>query len=330
MNRLEALNVALMREMQGTRPGYTVESAPQFPSPSTLSYSVKKITLGRLTGGYDDDGWPGDEALEVALEPRDPDDHTIKAPGTLFVSVLAIDPQGQKVPIGSWKVEPDELRRTWKAGLLGTGYHVILPWKGPPPSKKIRIIARFALPDGRTLEAEKDVTIRPPTELKPGPAPVIVPDGPQIEEAPPPARTEPDIEAQKPKSFWNRLIGTKKPIAESKPVQEQPVESLSPASAPRSNGFMDRFLGNVGKRPEWWKGSTPSAPGGIDAASPFAEPELPPTRTPLLPAQPLGRPAPITPLSSNTSEGPELVPVSADVPAEAPIADDPWKPAARR
>ncbi|MGE3808020.1 MAG: hypothetical protein AB7K24_25445, partial [Gemmataceae bacterium] len=323
-NRLEALNVALMREMQAARPGYSVEPAPEFPTPNSYSYSVKKIVLGRLTGGYDDDGWPGDEALEVALEPRDPDDHTIKAPGTLFVTALAIDPQGQKIPFSSWKVSPDELRRTWKSGLLGTGYHVILPWKGPPPSKKIRVVVRFALPDGRTLEADKDVTVRPPTELRSAPPPVIVPEGgPSFEEAPLPNPVGPEVEAQKPKNLWQRLVGTpakntRDPIAESKPV-----ESRSTASGPKGNSFMDRFLGNVGKPPEWWKGDTPTTK---PVADPLIEPDPLPARAPILPAQPLGRPSAITPLSRNASEGPELIRVSG----EEPVSDDSiWKPAPR-
>jgi hypothetical protein len=155
--RVEAHNEALVRELGALR-----HSAPAKMSPEQASqtYTLQQITLGRQTGGYDDDTCPGDEALQVVLEPRDPDGHTIKAPGALHVEALEVSPQGLKTALSGWDVSPDHLRRTWRSGLLGAGYYVILPWKAWPSTDKLRVVARFTLADGRLFEADKDVTLR--------------------------------------------------------------------------------------------------------------------------------------------------------------------------
>jgi hypothetical protein len=182
LDQAQLQNQALMRELsairQGTAPALTPELASQ-------TYTLKQITLGRGTGGYDDDNCPGDEAVQVVIEPKDCDDHTIKAPGTLHVEALEISREGIKTPLCSWDVAPPQLRRLWRSGLLSTGYFVVLQWKNWPSSEKVRIIAHFTLADGRGFEAEKDVTIRlTPAAFRktPPPFPLEAPSEPALPE----------------------------------------------------------------------------------------------------------------------------------------------------
>ena len=116
--------------------------------------------LGRATGGYDYDGIPGDEVLQVIVDPRDGDDHTIKAPGRLQIFALEMTPQGLKTPLCMWDIPPEPLRQSWKQGLLSTGYTLILPWKTLPVMENVRIIVRFTTPDQRVFEADKDIKVR--------------------------------------------------------------------------------------------------------------------------------------------------------------------------
>jgi hypothetical protein len=140
--------------------------------------TLRRIVLGRQTGGLDDDGQPGDEALQVLVEPRDADGHTLKTPGTLIIRTLEISPEGMKKTHGSWQFSGEGLRRCWRSGLLSTGYYFVLPWKTFPSTEKMRVVATFILGDGRSFEAERDVTIRlVPTELRKA-APADIPDLP--------------------------------------------------------------------------------------------------------------------------------------------------------
>ncbi len=178
--RVECENEALHREIRSLRqsgPHPTVEEASQ-------SNTVRQIVLGRQTGGVDEDNCPGDEALSVVVEPRDGDGHALKAPGKLYVEALEINREGLKSPLGTWELSEAELRRTWRSGLLSTGYHVTLPWKNWPTSDRLRVVARLTLPDGRAFEADKDVRIRLTAaahrKLPPAPPPALkLPDGPE-------------------------------------------------------------------------------------------------------------------------------------------------------
>src|SRR5262249_28673846 len=87
LSRSEAFNEALRREVVSLRGGSTANLGP---GAAGQSYAVTTVTLGRQTGGYDADDIPGDEALQVLLEPKDPDGHTIKAPGTVEVQAFEI------------------------------------------------------------------------------------------------------------------------------------------------------------------------------------------------------------------------------------------------
>ena len=235
LDRSELYNQALQSEMGDLRksgaghpsicarrgspdPAATPEFASQI-------YTLKEIVLGRLTGGYDEDKIPGDEALQVILEPRDLDGQAIKAPGHLTVTALQISQEGLKTHLSTWEISPDQLRRTWRNGLLSTGYYVVLPWKIWPTSSKLRVIAQFTLADGRAFEADKDVTIRLPPNLRglgdhPPPGSPIHTDPPHMPPADAPLNNtiEPELAAPAP-----REIGK----GEVRPAPIPSVESVS-------------------------------------------------------------------------------------------------------
>ena len=203
LSRSEAVNESLRREVSA------FSGAPLHGGPGALgqSFNVTTVTLGRQTGGYDADGGPGDEALQVLLEPKDADGHTIKAPGTAEVQAFEITREGLKVPLSSWTVSADQLRRSWRSGLLSTGYSLILPWQVWPTTEKLRVVVHFRLDDGRLFEADKDVTVRigpqkrtmPPADGV-GPQPELVP--PPREFQPPPPRK---LENPMPADGWNDM-----------------------------------------------------------------------------------------------------------------------------
>jgi len=160
LKRIEAQNDALQREIGAIRqdhgPGVPI-LPPEIASPL---FGLNRVTLGRGTGGYDNDNLPGDEALQVVVEPRDGDDHVVKVPGSLHVTAIEINTQGLKHALCWWALTPEQLRPTWKQGLLSTGYAVVLPWTVFPQHENIRVLVQFKLADGRCFEADKDVKVR--------------------------------------------------------------------------------------------------------------------------------------------------------------------------
>jgi hypothetical protein len=170
LERSEAYNHYLERELRNTQ--HTAASPVPGDGPPPAS-RVKSITLGRQTGGYEEDGVPGDEALQVVLQPIDFDGHTIKAPGTAEVTALEVMPEGVKKPLSSWHIGADQLRHSWQSGLLTTGYFLVLPWKSWPTNCKLRVVVQFISEENRLFEADRDVTIRlaPAMYRKPTPPP---------------------------------------------------------------------------------------------------------------------------------------------------------------
>jgi hypothetical protein len=195
-------NETLSRELQCLRQG-----SPLPPEVAAQTGTVRQLTLGRQTGGYDRDDKHGDDALQVVVEPRDGDGHVIKAPGALHVEALEINSQGMKLPLSAWDLSPAELRRTWHSGLFSTGYIVILPWQKWPTSGNVRIIVRFILSDGRLFEAEKDVRVRlmTPSDRQLPPPAVNEPLGPAVPGIPiplPPPRKLEEVPLPKSQAWW--------------------------------------------------------------------------------------------------------------------------------
>jgi hypothetical protein len=180
-------NRALQMELQAVGVGASHSGDLPFP--------VRSLTLGRQTGGRELEGTPGDGALQVVLEPRDAEGHAIKIPNAgAIIQVAEVGPEGLKHPLSMWEIPPEQLRSYWRSGLLTTGYVLVLPWKVPPSTEKLRVVALLRLADGRAFEADKDVTIRLPG-LKPRFMPPVTPSAPPTDgpELPAPRPVDPGL-----------------------------------------------------------------------------------------------------------------------------------------
>jgi hypothetical protein len=215
LERTDAYNQYLQREL-----GHLQQAHPGDPIVEGVSpFAVKNLTLGRQTGGVDEDRCPGDEALQVIVEPRDCDNHVLKAAGMAQVHAVEITPEGVKRPLSTWQVDAESLRKSWRTGLLSTGYFLTLPWKVTPTTQKMRVVVQFVGQDNRLFEADRDITLRlipeaqrkdfpvmpPATNPDPTPAPPPLPDPapvlPQPSEGadslPTPRKAEPGKEEEK-------------------------------------------------------------------------------------------------------------------------------------
>jgi hypothetical protein len=204
LDRCGVYNQTLQQEVHALRGqlGIPADGAPP------AAYPVQTLVLGRQTGGRSNDICPGDDALQVQLEPRDPDGHAIKAPGQLLIEAQEITAEGIKKPLSSWLIPPDELRRSWKNGLLTTGYLLNLPWKVWPTTEKLRVRAQFQLADGRVFEDDRNVTVRlTPVNQRPTVVPKTNPDS--APESPP--APKPSGEGVPPLLPAPRLIDPAKP-----------------------------------------------------------------------------------------------------------------------
>jgi outer membrane murein-binding lipoprotein Lpp len=198
----------LNRAYEQTRPAIPAGEAPPPLFPGT-GCSIREVQLARGTGGVDDDAIPGDEYLMAVLVPSDEDRSPIKAPGRAAIAAWEYGPDGIKHLVGAWDISPEQLRPTWRSGLLATGYFIPLQWQKCPTYTKVRVAVRFTTVDGRTYEADRDISVKPPLAAFPAtpvappavrqplyssPPPPGVPRTipPGYEELPPPAGLDPN------------------------------------------------------------------------------------------------------------------------------------------
>lgn len=99
----------------------------------------------------------------------------VKVPARVSILASEMSREGIKTPIGKWEVSPEQLRKTWRGGLLTSGFFVPLQWDKAPGTDKLRVTVRFNTLDGRTFEADKDVTIRPLPGIGPHGLPSPIP-----------------------------------------------------------------------------------------------------------------------------------------------------------
>jgi hypothetical protein len=218
LDRCGVYNQTLQQEVHALRG--QLGMPPDGPPPA--AYPVQTLVLGRQTGGRSNDICPGDDALQVQVEPRDPEGQAIKAPGQLLIQAEEITKEGIKRPLSSWMIPPEQLRRSWKNGLLTTGYVLNLPWKVWPSTEKLRVSAQFQLPDGRVFAADRDVTVRlTPLNQRPSIVPNTSPNpAPAFPPAPKPAH-----------EGGPTLLPAPRPIDPAKPSTPAPADAI-PAPFP--------------------------------------------------------------------------------------------------
>src|SRR5262245_54204286 len=181
VGRLAGLNEALTRELAAHRGEPGPDGIIHKPSEP---YPMRSLALGRGTGGRGDEACGGDDGLIVIVEPRDCDDHVIKAPGEMVVDVIETPREGPSRHLKRYAIPPDQLRCTWQSGLFSTGYRLSLGFDRWPTTDRLRVVAYFRMMNGRIFEAAKDVVIRlPPERMRrplnsPPPAPTPPTPGP--------------------------------------------------------------------------------------------------------------------------------------------------------
>ena len=132
-----------------------------------LLYTVKKITLGRHTGGVDTDKKPGHDAIVVYLSLTDQYGSKLKAAGSVQIKLydLATE-EGKNNLIGNFSYTPEEAAKEWISGLLSYNYKFRCPW--PPARTPVnnQITVRVSFTDyltGKTHTAQKvcDIVLSP-------------------------------------------------------------------------------------------------------------------------------------------------------------------------
>lgn len=116
----------------------------------------ERIELARLSGGYDDDGRPGDDGLVLYVQPFDRDQHVVKAAGTLTVKLLDPLNPPNSITYATYEFDLQHTRQLWYGRLMTQHFSVKCPWPQGHLPVHNEIIAHVVFTDlitGKSLTA---------------------------------------------------------------------------------------------------------------------------------------------------------------------------------
>ena len=142
----------------GKGPTDPAGAAPQTRTDNTR---VSQITLRQLPGRAGTlNRRPGDEGLNLLVEPRDADGRLVVAAAP--VSVVVLDPAltGEAARVARWDFAAEEIAGRFATTTGGQGILLETVWPaGPPIHNRLHLFVRYTTNDGRKVEAEKVIDV---------------------------------------------------------------------------------------------------------------------------------------------------------------------------
>ncbi|MBK8914702.1 MAG: hypothetical protein IPM64_08925 [Phycisphaerales bacterium] len=128
-------------------------------------YYPETIQVAPLSGGYDDDGKPGDEGVVVYLRPLDRDGDVVKVAGSIRVQLFDLSLPPDQTSLGELTIPIEKCREHWYGKLMTQHYTIRVPWQRPPQAEEVTVRATFAnLFPQRVVTTQAVVKVRPPAK----------------------------------------------------------------------------------------------------------------------------------------------------------------------
>jgi len=140
------------------------DSGHRFAAQTVADERIEYIFINpRLTKSEDFDLQPGDDGLTVMIEPRNKDDQFVPKPAPVTIVLLDPSKTGSSARYARWDFGEDVSRKVLRSGTLDRGLHFRMPWpETPPDGDRLHLFVRYTTEDGRKLEVNREITVRPP------------------------------------------------------------------------------------------------------------------------------------------------------------------------
>ena len=123
-------------------------------------YNLQKIRLTRYTNLYDKDKDSRYEKLLVYIQPVDEQGDIVKASGAVDVQLWDLNKPQEGALLGSWHVEPNELKELWFATLITINYRLTFDVSGKIESFEEPLTVKVVFTDyltGRVFSEQKAI-----------------------------------------------------------------------------------------------------------------------------------------------------------------------------
>jgi hypothetical protein len=142
-------------------------SAPERIPARPTDKKITHLFLNPLqTGAADFDGQPGDDGLRVVIEPRNASDQFVPEAGVLSVVLLDPDRQGEAARVARWDFDQSATRQLLADSGSARGIKLEVPWPASAPdATRLKLFVRYEAPDGRRLQADREVFVTAPGQV---------------------------------------------------------------------------------------------------------------------------------------------------------------------
>jgi hypothetical protein len=118
-----------------------------------------------MTGGSDLDGRAGDDGLSVVIEPRNAGDEYVPEAGAVSVVVLDPSKAGDAARVARWDFDLSTAREKLQTRRAVRGIQLQMSWPAAAPqAEKLQLFVRYVTPDGRKLQADREIFLAPPEQ----------------------------------------------------------------------------------------------------------------------------------------------------------------------
>lgn len=112
-----------------------------------------------LTGGFNQDGQPGDDQVTLVFAPIDQRGQPVQVPGHAECELLDPALPAEQQRLGLWTFDAANTRAAWQKTLGSFGYRFELPWQTSPTSSDLELRVRFHSQTGDRFEGSAPIRI---------------------------------------------------------------------------------------------------------------------------------------------------------------------------
>jgi hypothetical protein len=134
----------------------------------TSSSQVREIRLHTvLTGGIDRDGLPGDEGIQVMIEPLNAQGNVVSVSGAVAIAMMDHTLPAGDQRLAFWTFDAEKSADKIQRGGLSDGLLFDLMWGGQryPSHRVLDVYVRYTTSDGRHLDTRGKVRVRLPEDV---------------------------------------------------------------------------------------------------------------------------------------------------------------------
>jgi hypothetical protein len=144
-------------------PPAIVSSRPIGAPVETTQDEAKKLVITARTTGVNLDGRPGDDGLLVVVEAHDARDRITSNVGAVSIALIDSALPSDSARFARWDFDAGDAAALFRPAVEsdGAGLYFEVAWpETPPVHSRLRLFVRMTLPDGRTLQTDREVTVR--------------------------------------------------------------------------------------------------------------------------------------------------------------------------